>query len=169
MLPVATICHKTPGRLRVKVLSRKGDSSYFSSLAEHFSRYQGIDTLSVNAVTGSALFLHSLETQTIAQYAEANNLFRLENPKHKAASLSSKVVKSFRDFDKKIKAFTGDELDVPGLAFLALLGMGMYQISIGNFMAPAWYTAFWYALNIFLKALPHDAGGAEEAASAVVL
>ena len=34
-----------------------------------------------------------------------------------------------------------------------VLGMGGYEISRGRFATPAWYTAFWYALNIFLKGL----------------
>ena len=48
-------------------------------------------------------------------------------------------------------AFTGDEIDIEGLAFLLLLGAGIYQISVGNLTALPWYAAFWYAFNIFLK------------------
>ena len=47
-------------------------------------------------------------------------------------------------------------MDLGTASFGALLIMGIYQISRGNFMAPAWYTAFWYALNIFLKSKPKE-------------
>jgi len=39
------------------------------------------------------------------------------------------------------------------MAILSLLGLGLYQILRGNFRAPPWYTAFWYALGIFTKSL----------------
>jgi len=42
--------------------------------------------------------------------------------------------------------------NVPDLVLLTLVGLSAIQISRGNFTAPAWYTALWYALNIFLKA-----------------
>ena len=37
--------------------------------------------------------------------------------------------------------------------FGVLLALGIYQISRGNFMAPAWYTAFWYAFGVLTKTL----------------
>lgn len=43
--------------------------------------------------------------------------------------------------------------DLPGMAFLTLLGVGIYQLVRGNFAAPPWYTAFWYAMGIFTKSI----------------
>ncbi len=47
---------------------------------------------------------------------------------------------------------TGGGLYLPGATFVALVGAGVYKIAQGKFAAPAWYMAFWYALNIFLRA-----------------
>jgi hypothetical protein len=155
MIPEAIVCHSTPGRFRIKVPSRKGNAAYFSNLKDHFTRFAGVKEVEANAVTGSVVLLHAADIKTISVFAEEQSLFRLIKLETATPALSRNVVKAFRDFDKGVKRFTGNELDVPGVAFLTLLGFGIYEIGRGNFAAPAWYTAFWYSLNIFLKSVPH--------------
>jgi hypothetical protein len=45
------------------------------------------------------------------------------------------------------------------------MGAGIYQIARGNFAAPAWYTAFWYALGLFGNKGGKDAKGTVESDS----
>ena len=158
MIPEAIVCHSTTGRYRVKVPSRKGDAAYFSNLKDHFAHLEGVKEVEPNALTGSIVFTQAADLEAISVFAEEHSLFRLIKSESGTPALSRNVVKSFRDFDKRVKRFTGNELDVPGVAFLTLLGFGIYEISRGNFAAPAWYTAFWYSLNIFLKSVPHTTG-----------
>jgi hypothetical protein len=66
------------------------------------------------------------------------------------------VKEQFAGLDKRIKDLTGGSHNIGALAFLALAGVGVYQIARGNFTAPAWYTAFWYAMNIFFKSDEKD-------------
>ena len=154
MIPEAVLSHATPGRSRLKVPSRKGDKAYFSSLKEFFSGFEGVSVVQANALTGSVLLLHSGELKSVAEFAEEKALFKLRRLKPAAKSLSRDVANAFSDFDGRVKRLTSNELDVPGIAFVTLLGFGIYEIARGNYAAPAWYTVFWYALNIFLKALP---------------
>lgn len=154
MIPEAIVCHSSPGRFRFKVPSRKGDAAYFSNLKDHFAHLDGVKEVEANALTGSVVFIHAADLKAISAFAEEHSIFRLIKLES-GTPLSRNVVKSFRDFDKRVKRFTGNELDVPGVAFLTLLGVGIYEIGRGNFAAPAWYTAFWYSLNIFLKSVPH--------------
>ncbi len=151
MLPDAHISHLTSQRMRIKIPSKKGDAAYFSSLKDQFSKYQGIEMLEVNAVTGSVLFLHNLSVKDIAGYAQNNNIFSLKRLNHSPSRVSEGITESFKEIDKKVRGITGEDMDTGTLAFLALLGTGIYQIGRGNFMAIPWYTAFWYAFNIFLK------------------
>lgn len=51
----------------------------------------------------------------------------------------------------RVEKATGGTMGISEVAFLALFGAGVMQIGRGNFTAIPWYTAFWYALNIFLK------------------
>jgi len=154
MIPEAVLSHTSSGRSRIKVPSRKRDTSFFSALQDHFAHFEGVGQVEANALTGSVLFLHSVDLGKIAAFAEEQSLFRLRIIKSGTTALSGNIVKTFRDLDKGMKKFTGNELDVPGVAFVTLLGLGIYEIGSGNFAAPAWYTAFWYALNVFLKSLP---------------
>jgi hypothetical protein len=151
MLPDAHISHLTSQRMRIKIPSKKGDTSYFSYLKGQFSKYQGIERLEVNAMTGSVLFVHNLNEKEIARYARNNNIFILKRTNNSSSKINVNITESFKDIDKKVRGITGGEMDMGTLAFLALLGTGIYQIGRGNFMAIPWYTAFWYALNIFLK------------------
>lgn len=150
----AYIAHSTSDRLRIKIPSKKGDTRYFHTLKERFQCLQGIERVDVAPFTGSVLFAHKTDPKTIAVFAGANGLFVLnETARPVNPPLSRRIADGFKGFDKKIKDFTAGELDIPGIAFLFLVAFGVYQISIGNFTAPAWYTAFWYGLNIFLKGL----------------
>lgn len=154
MLPAASISHRASRRLRVKVHSRKGNGEYFAQVKEELAGQPGVERVEVNPLTGSVLVLHDLEDKEIADYAEGKGLFKVEMRNSRPKALSRQVMKSFGDIDRKIKRFTGGEVDLPEATFITLLGMGLYEIGRGNIMAPAWYTAFWYAFNVFLKARP---------------
>jgi len=150
-IPDAFLSHRISGRARLKIPSRKGDFYYFKSLKEQMSKCSGIEIMEVNPVSGSILVVHASDIEKIARYARDRNIFNLKNNRPDPTDMHSAVSKAFKDINGKIKGITGGDMDIAGAAFLTLLGLGIYQISMGNFAAPAWYTAFWYALNIFLK------------------
>jgi hypothetical protein len=151
MIPEAYVSHQTTGRLRIKIPSRKKDQAYLTGLKERLSGCEGIETVDVNPLTGSILINHKVNSETIAQYALANDLFSLKGIASFPAGLQRRISGTFKGIDTQLKTFTGGEIDIGGLAFLVLLGAGIYQLSIGNITALPWYGAFWYALNIFLK------------------
>jgi len=148
MLPEAYICHRIPGRMRIKIPSRRGDSSYFSSLREHLSFLPGVERLEVNPITGSLLFLFKPGEENILDHAARSHLFRIKREGKQPVTVSQKAVQGFDALNDRVKSFTGGELDIASIAFLAFLGLGVYQVYMGNLMAPAWYVAFWYAMNI---------------------
>ncbi len=157
-VPSASIRHRMAGRLRLKVPGKKGDPAYFSALAQAFSEFPGIRSVEVNPETGSALFLHSAEPDAIVAYAEGKDLFRIVESANRPVPVAVGITAKYKELDERVKRHTGGEWDVPAIAFIGLLGAGAYQIARGNLAAPAWYTAFWYALNIFLKARRGDNG-----------
>jgi hypothetical protein len=160
MTPDAEIAHSSRTRLRIRIPSRKGDAAYFMTIAERFSGCEGIEDIEVNPRTASLLFIHETDAARITEYAASHGIFHVaatsltrEHP-----SLYDGVTASFNTVDGKIKEFTKNELDLNSMAFLALVGAGVYKIAKGDFAAPAWYTAFWYGLNIFLKGKPGGKG-----------
>ncbi|MCL0062218.1 hypothetical protein M1N49_00765 [Thermodesulfovibrionales bacterium] len=154
----AFIVHLTPRRVRVKIPSKKGDVSFWESVKKQFSDYHGITIIEVNPVTGSALFTHTEDIGMIGKYAQANNLFRFKDLKqdltNEATTLRQRISKTFEATNNHVKRLTGGNLDVPVTMFLILIGVGIYQISRGNIMIPAWHTAFWYALGMFSNLKP---------------
>ncbi len=160
-VPSASIRHRMAGRLRLKIPARKGDPAYFTALAQAFSEYPGLRNVEVNPETGSVLFLHSADPDAMVAFAEGKELFHISESAKHPVHVSTGVKAKYRELDEKVKRVTKGEWDVPSVAFFGLLGAGAYQIARGNFAAPAWYTAFWYALNIFLKAQKGDNGSTE--------
>lgn len=152
-IPVARYSYRSAGRTRVKIPSKKGDTAYFMALREELSKCSCIEKIEVNPLTGSALFIHKGDFKVVLENAEATNIFKIRDV-DVATDLYQTVSVTFKDINSRIKGATEGNLDIGALAFLSLLGVGIYQISRGNFAVPAWYTAFWYALNIFLKSRP---------------
>ncbi len=151
MAPDAIVTHRTPARLRLRVPSKKGDALYFASVRDALSAIDGVESVEVSPVTGSVLLHHTGPFAAI-EAARPRDLFNIvETPQAEATSLHDSVTTLFGAIDDRIKGVTGKSVDLAGLAFLALVAAGVYQIGRGNFTAPAWYTAFWYALGIFGK------------------
>ena len=85
-------------------------------------------------------------------WAQSQGLFAIkEDQKIRVTSFHDSVSGQFAALNDRVREATGESFDLPGLAFLGLVVSGIYQIARGNFTAPAWYTAFWYALGIFGK------------------
>ena len=152
MVPEAYVGHQTSKRLRIKVPSQRGDSAYFELLRDKLSRYEALEGVEVNAVTGSALLEHAgLEVAALAEFANRHGLFMLMPKSVGTKPLSLHVAEPLRRMSCELDRLTGGQVDLPGLVLLMLLSTGVYQILRGNFGAPPWYTAFWYALGVFSK------------------
>jgi hypothetical protein len=156
MLPAAHCVHKLPTRARIRIPSRKGDGEFFASVRERLHRCEQVTGVEINAGTGGVLVFYTGDFPAITAYAEDQGIFRLavkpSAKNHNPNTLTHVTLTTYKNLDARVKKLTGGELDLPGATYLALVGAGIYKIAKGNFAAPAWYTAFWYALNIFLKA-----------------
>jgi len=153
-LPAAHIGHRTNERVRIRIPSRKGDEAYFSEVEKSLLEGGTVEGLDVNPRTGSILIKGSrTDFENILSVGEKNALFKLEDPAPKVEPLSKKIAAPIRDLGRSIDHLSGGELDLSGVVFLGLIGWGITQLARGNFVAPPWYTAFWYALGIFTKSL----------------
>ena len=153
MIADAYVSHQSFRRVRIKVPAKRGDEIYFTHISNRFKECKGIETIHINPVTGSILFIHSVGFESIQEFAEENDLFtmKINSP---APLFNSRVKKNFNNFNNQIEMFTRREIDIPGIAFLTLLGVGISQIVRGNVRVMPWDAAFWYALNIFLMKKP---------------
>ena len=158
---VAILSHQSPGRLRLKIPSKKGDGLFFQSLRDQLSNLSGVERIDINPPTGSILLIHSIDTGKIAQFARDNGLFEIQQGSSSPSYLHQEVSKAFNILDEQAKGFTGGGINLGALASLALITAGTYQIFRGNFGAIPWYTAYWYGLNLFLKSKPGGNWGGE--------
>ncbi len=150
-IPQAHVRHGMARRLRINVPSRRKDSDYFHALEERLIKCPGVESVLVNPQTGSVLLVHDSDIGTIAKFASKEGLFHLRPSSRPRKSLLARVGDTFQGYNKQLKGMTGGEFDIPSLVFLSLVISGIFQIMKGNVGAPAWYTAFYYALGIFTK------------------
>ncbi|HVP79314.1 MAG TPA: hypothetical protein VMV04_15625 [Thermodesulfobacteriota bacterium] len=158
---VAILSHQSPGRLRLRIPSKKGDGLFFQSLKDQLSTLSGVERIDVNPVTGSILLVHSIDAEKIAQFAREKGLFETQWGSTKTSYLHQEVTKAFNILDERTKGFTGGGINLGAMASLALIAAGTYQVFRGNFAAIPWYTAYWYGLNLFLKSKAGGNGGGE--------
>ena len=151
MVPVAEIVHTTDARVRVKVPFRKKDQSYFSALAQKLEEHQDVETVHVNPRLGTALISHTSSVSKIGEYAAKEGLFQLRTAEPTPQTIFEHFRGAVDGWSHTLQRYTGGRLDMASLVFIVLLGAGVYQLMKGNVKAPAWYTAFWYALGVFSK------------------
>lgn len=153
MLPAATLVHQRAARLRLRVPSRKKDQAYFEQVREALAECPGVSEVSANPLTGSILVLHMSETPQILTFAEEKGLFRVQRDAARPQTYPHAVGRTFNDMDARVRRLSGGDLTLPNAISAGLLLNGLLQIARGNFVAPAWYTAFWYGSNVFLKSI----------------
>ncbi len=115
------------------------------------SAVEGVRAVITNPATAGVLVLHSSDPDRIIERSVAEGFFIIGDAAHARTNLQRRVSTAFDTADAALRDVTGNELDVGGTAFVALVGLSIYQIWRGNIAAIPWYAAAWYALNIFLK------------------
>jgi hypothetical protein len=155
MLPEAQVCHSSANRVRIRIPGKKGDSGYFKRLQGKLAALKKFETLEVNPATGSILFLgKGADVSSIGDAAESGGLFSFKKELEvRPVPLSRRIALPIQVASDFLTRNTGGLVDLPGLAFVLLLGIGAYQVLRGNLRSPPWYTAFWYAFGVFTKSL----------------
>jgi hypothetical protein len=145
-LPVAEIIHAMPGRARLRITSRRGNSAFLTTLAAGLSAHPGVTRVDVAALTGSVLIRHLAPLAEICATAEKAGLFRLGAAEAGAPPPPLELPK-----------FSVE----PKLALAAGLGMAaLWQLGNGNALPPA-LTLIWYASR--LAGLGVSGGALDEA------
>jgi hypothetical protein len=132
-LPVAHLEHAIPGRIRIRVPGRRGDTAYFGRVVEHLQRRIEGASLRASATTGSLLVLHQSEPAAIAALGREEGLFDLP-------------VNPLRSQAAGPRSGRGNALPWLGGAAAAFGTLGLYQAARGRLGSSALETA-WNAYN----------------------
>lgn len=156
MIPEAKVYHVTCERIRFKILGRRQDHDYFSSVHEKL-RKAGFEQTVANPLTGSIIIeKKGIQVEKIADFGKKNKLFALavsEKKESDSETLLQKVISPISGINADLKKFSGGDVDLPIAIFIILLAFGVIEILRGNFKMPPWYTAFWYAFGVFTKSI----------------
>ncbi len=148
MICKAYVHHSLPGRLRIKVPEKAGDSSYFRQIQISLSDLDSVDNVQVNSVTGSILLTHNNTTSSdISHFAKENHLFHLGGHDEEQVPIIDKVSQGVNRLDQQLRKTTESGVDTRALMFAAMIGMALWQIRKGQIMVPA-MSLLWYAYQL---------------------
>lgn len=140
--------------MRLKIASRRGDAAYFESIRSHLKEKMACDRIAVNAVTGSVMIEDAgLDIDKVRTVADENGLFSIATTVASPLPVAKRVVSPIHNANQAIKSFSDGVIDLPGILFLALICLGLFELARVGFKRPPWYTAFWYAFGVFSKTL----------------
>lgn len=155
-LAPAYIAHSLPGRLRLKIPSKRGDKGYFSEVSAQLQQRSEVAEVTANVLTG-ALLVRLAPGATEADLAVGGRLLtlfdlRMNAERVTAAKRSALVTATagFKGVDHWVLQATGGYLDLKSSVFLVLLAMAARQIVRGHFMVPG-FTLLWHALNMMME------------------
>jgi hypothetical protein len=142
-LPEAHVVHRLPGRVRLRVPSRRGDRDWFSSAVVELAMARGVLTAKADPRLASLLIHHDGPLQAIAAAAERGGLFRLMDLAPRPESLLGEMQGEAAAWNAGLRRAAGDA-DLASLAFLGLCLSALWQLARGQILPPA-ATLAWYA------------------------
>lgn len=137
MAAKAFIEHRLPGRVRLKIPSRRGDVSFFESLIATLSDLLNIDELTANPSTGSVIIRYTGPVETIMSRAADLGLFEIGEPQLQQPKHRSRPTPQGRPDPRSPEIIM--------TTALALAGLSAYQVSRGEALGSA-TESFWTAL-----------------------
>jgi hypothetical protein len=156
-LVFATIRHQLPGRVRLKIAQKKGDSAYFNRLVKVLESCSGITQVQLNPQSASLLICHTINMPflSIAEFAQANDLFTVtvtEPPTDMLFSMPPLPIAllasaGLNRMDESLQVLSRGRLDGRTLLIMALIGLAIRQMTRGNAMGAA-SSFLWYAFRL---------------------
>ncbi len=161
--PEARLVHQSPGRLRFKIAAWFNQGERFAALQSRIEAWPGVFRVQSNPLTTSVLVCFDGDPQPLInrlkrasqiswQSAEATvpAAPAQNTPSSNPPPLWEKVERAYAETNARVRNATGEQLDLPALLFLGLVGYGVRQLILRPRLAISWDSAFWFALNLYL-------------------
>ena len=172
------IAHQVPGRIRMKIPAGMGNAELLEQIKQTFGVIPGIEQVTVNPTTGSVVLhydqdrhdefhgdlrqhlpIHhrppSNEIDEIARKFEDEAEFLAEH-----SHTARVVVDFFKDLDRRIKAATGNMIDLKIVLAAGIIGFTVFEVGAGA-ATPVWVTLVIFSLNHFIEMHPPGARSAQ--------
>jgi hypothetical protein len=137
MVPPAYVEHELPGRIRVRIPSRRDDVTFFQAAMERLYGCAEITAFAANPRTASILIQHSGNAAAIAEFAVRQQLFDIRRQPEAAPRAARRLPLA----DLRSRA------QPAAVAALALSGLALYQGARGRLTGNALET-FWMSYQV---------------------
>ena len=128
-LPTAELVHAIPGRARLRIAERRGDTVFFAAIATGLSALPGVYHVDLRPLTGSFVITHGPPIARIGAAAQQAGLFTLKEAIEAPAEWPELPI------------------DAKTAATIALGLVAVWQLLRGQLFPPA-VTAAWYAARL---------------------
>ena len=178
MLRSASIAHRSPGRIRIRIPSVKADSEFFEQARAALSALPGVLEVTCNPLTGSILILHvpgaELELEGAMTSQDGSALpFILTAAKRgvdpprrrrrrvpRQSYLAGAITETVADLDDIVREATGNALDLKVLLPVLAGSIGLMMLR-GSRRTPLWLTLMAFSFTSFT--ILQGGGGTEGA------
>ena len=135
MIPVAHIEHHLPGRVRLRVPSKRGEAAFFERVVKELSKHPAIWELVASPLTGSITLEYSEPLQAIMDAAV--DLLLFETGQRKPSAKAGETMRSER---------LSRDASLAGSVAAGLSGLSAYQAVRGNIVGNA-VESFWLSFS----------------------
>ena len=137
MIHVAFVTHQSPGRLRLKVPSARGDDEWFLRAKTQFETHANVQTVEVNSRTASLLVHHDGNGEEIVYWAQTQSLLEKVNlsevPQRSIAAMARQGV---QHFDAALRTASGGMLDIGSVLLVTFSTLAALQFLRGEYAGP---------------------------------
>src|SRR5215470_14600411 len=126
MIPVAHIEHQLPGRVRLRVPSRRGEVPFFEKVVRELSKHPAIRELTATPLTGSITLQHFGPLQPIIAAAADQKLFE-----------TTRLEPQTNVNESKRTARLSEDPGLAGGVATGLSGLSLFQVVRGNVLGSA--------------------------------
>lgn len=150
---LAQVCHSTPIRTRLAILSQKGDRDFFARISHSLQDCPGVSAVETNALTGSVVMHHRGEQlPNILKHLNALSTVHLNLRLQPAVEPLARVFNKrlqlgLRHADRSLREMSGGQIDFATVAVTGLTGLALLQMLRGMLL-PAGLTLFVMAFRI---------------------
>jgi hypothetical protein len=149
MMPNASIVHKLPGRVRLRIPSRVRDAAYFDAVAHGLLEIDSVERVTVNPMAGSLLMLYNGELEWLLGEAARHGWFTVEaRERENGPPFERRVVGAIEQIESRLgSAGAPSNMKTPVVA--GLIVASAVQLLRGRWL-PSGLTLVGYAAGLSL-------------------
>jgi len=170
MIPSASIAHRVPGRIRIRIPSARADSEFLEKARAALASLPGVLEVTCNPLTGSLLVLHSpdielqlegggtshngttlpfvLQPATTPSSAKSH---KARGKRRRQSLLAHAVAETVTDVDDVVREATGNAVDLKILLPIVATVLAFAFSGRRARTTPVWLTLAMFAFSSFLS------------------